>query len=158
MRKIALLAVATLLACALPTEGATAQEDGTGERLLEAAEGLQMPSSEADSAWYLVSYAGVDELPDAESFGVMSGCPRAGTTRQDFDETLARLSEVEPWMDEGQVRSARGFRKLGKTFRHALGEDLAVYRCEDGGPEVGIYFVGAADGRLTGLKTISIET
>ncbi len=156
--KVSLLAAATLLACSFPISGANAQEDRTGERLLAAADGLQMPSSEADSAWYLVSYAGVEELPEAEAFEEMSGCPEGGATRLDFDDTLSRLGEVEPWMDEGQARSARGFRKLAKVFGHAFGEKLAVYRCEPGGPEVDVYFVGAAEGRVAGLITVSIET
>lgn len=156
--KVALLAVATLLACYFPIDDAGAQGDRTGGRLLAAADGLQMPSSEADSAWYFVSYAGVEELPEAEAFEEMSGCPEGGATREDFDKTLARLSEIEPWMDEGQARSARGFRKLAKVFGHAFGEKLAVYRCESGGPEVNVYFVGAAEGRGVGLMTVSIET
>ena len=156
--RLLLCTVVALIACSLQVGGATAREDRTSERLLAAAEGLQMPSSEADSTWRLVSYAGVEGLPEAGAFGDISGCPQGGTTRLDFDETLARLSEVEPWMDDGQVRSARGFGKLGKVFGRELGEDLAVYRCETGGAEVNIHFVGAEDDHLTGLLTVSIET
>ncbi len=155
--KVVLFAVAALLACSLSINGATAQEDRTGERLLATAEGLQMPSSESDSTWSLVSYGGVEELPEAETFGEMSGCPQGGATRLNFAETLAHLSRVEPWMDAGQVRSARGFRKLEKVFGHEFGEKLAIYRCNPGGAEVNVYFVGAAQGRLMGLMTVSIE-
>ena len=155
--KMFLFVVAALLACSLPPGYAAAQQDRTGERLLAAAEGLQMPSSESDSVWHLVSYPGMGELPDAETFGEMSGCPRGGTTRSDFHETLARLSRVEPWMDKGQARSARGFRKLEQVFDRES-KQAAVYRCETGGPEVNIYFVGAADERIVGLMTVSIET
>ena len=43
-----------LLAGLLLATAAGAQE--TGDRLLKASEGLQMPGSEADSAWWFVSY------------------------------------------------------------------------------------------------------
>ena len=156
--KLVLFIVATLLACSLPIASASAQEESTGERLLRVAEGLQMPSSEADSAWHLVSYGGTKEPPDAGAFEELSGCPKGGATRSDFDETLARLGTVEPWMDAGQARSAHGFRKLEKVFGREFGGELAVYRCETGGPDVRIYFVGAEDERLVGLMTVSIET
>ena len=156
-KKVVLFVVAALLVCSL-TSGAMARETSTGERLLAAAEGLQMPSSEADSAWHLVSFTGVEELPAAGAFGEMSGCPQGGTTRSDFDDTLAGLSKVEPWMDAGQARSARGFRKLGTLFAREFEEELAVYRCDTGEPEVEIYFVGVGDDRLLGLMTVSIET
>ena len=128
--KALLFAIATLLACSLPIGSATAQEDRIGERLLAAAEGLQMPSSEADSVWHLISYGGVSELPVAGAFEELSGCPEGCATRSDFDETLARLGTDEPWMDAGRARSARGFRKLEKVFGREFGEELTVYRCE----------------------------
>ena len=154
-KAVLLTVVALLLVCSSPVG---AKEIGTEERLLAAAEGLQMPSSESDSVWQTISYDGVEGLPEAETFGEMAGCAQGGVTRSGFDETLASLSRIEPWMDAGQVRSAHGFRKLQKVFDREFGEDLATYRCEPGGPEVSIYFVGAADGRLVGLKTVSIET
>lgn len=81
---------------------ATAQE--TEDRLLKASEGLQMPGSEADSAWSLVSYPGEAELPSVERFSWLTGCdhPEGGASRQDFDAPLDRLGDVQPWMDEGQ--------------------------------------------------------
>ena len=156
--KLVLLGVSTLLALSLPIVSATAREDRTGERLIAAAEGLQMPSSEADSAWHLVSYSGVDELPDADTFEELSGCPRGGATRSGFDEILARLGTVEPRMDASQARSARGFRKLERVFRRGFEDGLAVYRCETGGPEVSVYFVGADDKGLMGLISVSMRT
>ena len=156
-KKLASFVVAALLASSIPIGVAAAQEDGTGERLLAAAESLQMPSSESDSSWYLVSYAG-KEIPDAATFGEMSGCPQGAMTRSDFDETLDRLSEVEPWMDAGQASSARGFRKLQRIFDREFEEEAAVYRCESGGPEINVYFVGIEEDRLVGLMTVSIET
>lgn len=156
--KITLFVVAALLACSFPAGSATAREGRTGERLLAVAEGLQMPSSESDSAWHLVSHTGVGELPETGAFEEISGCPRGGATRSDFDEALDRLSTVEPWMDAGQDRSARGFRKLEGVFDREFGDELAVYRCETGGPEVEIYFVGVRDDFLVGLMTVTIET
>lgn len=157
--KLVLFAAAILLACSIYAGGdALAQRDRTAERLLAAAEGLQMPSSESDSAWSLVSYAGVEELPQAGTFEEISGCRRGGVTRYDFGETLDSLGEVEPWMDAGQISSARGFRKLEKVFDREFGEEVAVYRCDSGGPEINVYFVGAEDDRLVGLMTVSIET
>ena len=158
MRKeLASFVAATLLASCIPVGGAVAQEDKTEDRLLAAAEGLQMPSSESDSSWYLVSYTG-KELPGATTFGEMSGCPRGAIISSDFDETLDRLGEVEPWMDAGQASSARGFRKLERVFDREFGDKTAVYRCENGGPEIEVFFMGADEEGLVGLMTISIET
>lgn len=156
-KNLASFVAAALLASFVPADGALAQEDKTQDRLLAAAEGLQMPSSESDSFWYLVSYTG-KELPRATTFGEMSGCPRGAMTRSDFDETLDRLGEVEPWMDAGQASSARGFRKLERVFDREFGDKTAVYRCENGGPEIEVFFVGADEEGLVGLMTVSIET
>jgi hypothetical protein len=137
------------------------QGDKIAERLLRAAEGLQYPGSESDSTWTFVSYEGFAELPDAATFERVSGCPvtaGGGTVRLDFDDTLDRLGTVQPWMDQGQIESARGFRKLQSLFHRTFAEDLAVYRCETGGAEVYIYFIGVDEDRLAGLLTISIET
>ena len=137
------------------------QGDRTAERLLRAAEGLQYPGSESDSTWAFVSYEGFAELPDAATFERVSGCPLTEggrTVRLDFDDTLDRLGTVQPWMDQGQIESARGFRKLQSLFHRTFADDLAVYRCETGGAEVYIYFIGLDEDRLAGLLTISIET
>lgn len=159
MRKLSILfVVASFLACAASVSAVAQEGDKLAERLLRASEGLQMPSSESDSSWSLISYAAPNEPPEAESFGEMVGCPRGGTTRLDFDATIERLGTVERWMDDGQAKSARGFRKLGGVFEHEFGDDLAVYRCDGNGPEVGVYFVGAGEEGLRGLATISIET
>lgn len=109
----------------------------------------------------MVSYPGLEELPGPERFQELSICPtvtEGGTSRFDFDATFDSLGRIEPWMDQGQKESARGFRKLGRVFHREFGDELAVYRCETGGPEVHVYFVGIADEHLVGLLTVSIET
>jgi hypothetical protein len=139
----------------------TIQGDKTQERLMQASEGLQYPGSESDSTWAFVSYEGFSELPDAATFERVSRCPvtaGGGTVRLDFDHTLDKLGTVQSWMDRGQIESARGFRKLQGLFHREFDDDLAVYRCETGGAEVYIYFIGLDEGRLGGLLTISIET
>lgn len=148
-------AVALLVGLVLATTAANAQENE--RRLLKASEGLQMPGSEADSEWWFVSYPGEDELPSAERFSELTGCPEGGMSRQDFDATLDYLGEVQPWMDRGQKKSARGFARLRGLF-HRRYDDLAVYRCETGTAEVPIYFVGLDENGLSGLLTINIET
>jgi hypothetical protein len=151
---------ALLFGLALATGALAAGEDRLERRLLRNAEGLQMPSSEGDSAWTFAQYPGETDAPDAARFQELSGCPvgEGGiTTRLDFDAYLGRLGRIEPWMDEGQKSSARGFRRLDRLFHREL-DDLAVYRCETGGAEVYIYFVGTDGERLAGLYTISIET
>ena len=155
--KGAFVASLALLAGLLLATAASAQD--TEDRLLKASEGLQMPGSEADSAWWFVSYPGEDELPSVERFADLTGCdhPEGGMSRQDFDATLDHLGEVQPWMDRGQKRSARGFARLQKLFHHRY-DDLAVYRCETGTAEVPIYFVGVDENGLSGLLTVNIET
>jgi hypothetical protein len=148
--------LAAILVGLLPATAAPAQD--TGDRLLKASEGLQMPGSEADSEWSFVSYPGEDGLPSAERFAGLTGCAHPeGVSVQDFDATLDRLSEVQPWMDAGQKESARGFAQLQRLF-HRRYEDLAVYRCETGTAEVPIYFVGVNEDGLSGLLTVNIET
>jgi Nuclease A inhibitor-like protein len=139
----------------------TIQGDKAQERLIRASQGLQYPGSESDSTWSFVSYGGFAELPDAATFERVSGCPvieGGGTDRLDFDAALERLGTVQRWMDRGQSKSARGFHRLQGLFHRTFGDDLAVYRCETGGAEVYIYFIGVDEDRLAGLLTISIET
>ena len=163
MKRTLPITMALLFGLLLAT-GALAQEtdatDRLERRLLKNAEGLQMPSSEGDSAWTFVQYPGETASPEPARFQELSGCPvesDGGTTRLDFETTMERLGRVETWMDDGQRRSARGFRKLDRLFHREL-DDLAVYRCETGGAQVYLYFVGTNDERLAGLSTISIET
>lgn len=131
----------------------------TEDRLLKASEGLQMPGSEADSVWWFVSYPDEDELPSAERLSGLVGCdhPEGGLSRQDFDATLDGLGDVQPWMDKGQKKSARGFARLRGLF-HRRYDELAVYRCETGTAEVPIYFLGVNEDGLSGLLTVNIET
>jgi hypothetical protein len=97
---------------------AAADAEETEDRLLKASEGLQMPGSEADSVWWFVSYPDEDELPSTERFSELAGCgyPEGGVSRQNFDATLDHLGDVQPWMDRGQKKSARGFARLQKLF------------------------------------------
>ena len=152
-----LVGTLALLGGLLSATAAGAQE--TQDRLLKASEGLQMPGSEADSAWWYVSYPDEDELPSAERFAELVGCdhPEGGVSRQDFDATLDRLGDVQPWMDRGQKKSARGFARLRGLF-HRRYDELAVYRCETGAAEVPIYFLGVNEDGLSGLLTVNIET
>ena len=125
-RKGALAASLALLAGLLLATAAGAQE--TEERLLRASEGLQMPGSEADSAWWFVSYPSECELPSAERFSELAGCdhPESGVSRQDFDATLDHLGNVQPWMDRGQKKCARGFARLQDVFPREVAVMLAV--------------------------------
>ena len=150
-----LIPVIGVLLAALLFAGAASAD--TERRLLRASEGLQMPGSEADSEWWFVSYSEEKEVPTPDRMARLTGCADA-MTRSGFDETFGRLGRVEPWMDQGQRKSARGFGKLAGIFDGIYGDDLAVYRCASGGPEVPIYFVGVDENGLSGLKTINIET
>ena len=146
-----------LLAGLLLATAAGAQE--TESRLLKTSEGLQMPGSEADSAWWFVSYPGEDGLPSTERFSELAGCdhPEGGVFRGDFDATLDQLGEVRPWMDRGQKKSARGFARLQGLF-HRRYDEVAVYRCETGTAEVPIFLLGVDEDGLSGLLTVNIET
>lgn len=151
------LAIGVLLGGLLLTDAASAEQADTERRLLRASEGLQMPGSEADSGWWFVSYPDEKALPEADHMAGITGCS-AGMTRSDFDATLGHLGDVQPWMDRGQKKSARGFGRLQRLFHREYGGDVAVYRCETGGPEVPILFAGVNDGGLSGLLTVNIET
>ncbi len=155
-RSAALVGTMALLAGLLLATAAVAQE--TEDRLLKASEGLQTPGSEADSAWWLVSYPEDDELPSADRFAEISGCgPPEGVSRGGLDATFGSLDEVQPWMDRGQKKSARGFARLQGLF-HRRYDVLAVYRCETGTAEVPIHFLGVDEDGLSGLLTVNIET
>lgn len=161
-RILVTLATGFLIAV-LATDVAVAREgQGLSGRLLGAAEGLQMPGSEADSHWWFVTYAQEKSLPSAGRMAYLSGCsdyPEGVMVRSEFDTTFESLARVQPWMDKGQKRSARGFARLGKLFHREYGDDLAVYRCDTNRyGEVRIYFLGAGNDGLSGLMTINIET
>jgi hypothetical protein len=157
-----IIMLAAPLAAVLATGTVVAQEEDVARRLLQAAEGLQMPGSEADSHWWFVSYPGEEELPSAERMASLEGCadyPEGVMRRLDFDATFDSLARVQPWMDQGQKKSARGFARLRNLFHREYGDDLAVYRCDTNKyGEVRIYFLGLNDEGLSGLKTINIET
>ena len=157
MRKKKLVPAILVLLAGLLLSGAASADEATERRLLRASEGLQMPGSEADSGWWFVSYPDEEALPEAQRMAELTACSE-GMTRSDFDATLDRLSEVQPWMDRGQRRSARGFGRLQRLFHRLHGEEVAYYRCETGGPQVPIYFVGLDEDGLSGLLTINIET
>jgi hypothetical protein len=154
--------LATPLAAQFAADAAAPQEDDLAKRLLQAAEGLQMPGSEADSSWWFVSYPGEKELPTAERMASLEGCadyPESVMRRLDFDATFDSLARVQPWMDQGQKKSAHGFARLRDLFHRQYGDNLAVYRCDTNQyGEVRIYFLGLDKEGLSGLKTINIET
>jgi hypothetical protein len=160
--KVLITMLAALLAAELTADTVAAQEEDLAKRLLQAAEGLQMPGSEADSHWWFVSYPGEEELPTAEHMASLEGCadlPEGVMRRLDFDATFDSLARVQPWMDLGQKKSARGFARLRDLFHREYGDDLAVYRCDTNQyGEVRIYFLGLDNQGLSGLKTINIET
>jgi hypothetical protein len=69
-------------------------------------------------------------------------------------ERPCRAESVEEFFE--MVEEAKGFPELYRTLRGIL-TDMRVYRF--GGIEVAVYLVGrAADGRLAGFKTMSVET
>jgi hypothetical protein len=142
--------------------GASENDGSLEERLLEASRGFRCPDRsqtagggssrirgrrgcQPSSAW----------PPSPAAQGIRKAAwPASTSTRRSTP-----LSRVEPWMDEGQRDSARGFRKLGKVFHREYGDDLAVYRCETGEyGQVRIYFVGSKPEGLSGLLTINTET
>lgn len=161
-RILATLAAGLLVAVLAADAGGAREGQDLARHLLRAAEGLQMPGSEADSSWWFVSYPQEEELPSIERMAALSGCsdyPDGVMARSDFDATFDSLGRVQPWMDRGQKKSARGFTRLRKVFHHEYGEDLAVYRCDTNRyGEVRIYFLGASSDGLSGLMTINIET
>jgi Nuclease A inhibitor-like protein len=159
--KVFIIVLAALLA-PQPAADAARQEEDLAKRLLQAAEGLQMPGSEADSFWWFVSFPGEKELPTVERMASLEGCadyPNGVMRRLDFDATFDSLGTVQPWMDQGQKKSARGFTRLRDLFHRLYGDDLAVYRCDTNQyGEVRIYFLGLDSDGISGLKTINIET
>jgi hypothetical protein len=154
--------VAALLLTVLATGAGAAREQDLAKRLLRAAEGLQMPGSEADSYWWFVAYPNEEALPTAERMASLEGCadyPDSLMRRLDFETTFDSLGRVQPWMDHGQKKSARGFAGLRKLFHREYGDDLAVYRCDTNSyGQVRIYFLGLDGDGLSGLMTINIET
>jgi hypothetical protein len=157
-----IMLLAVLLAAQSTADTVAAQEEDLAPRLLKATESLQMPGSEADSFWWFVSYPGEEALPNAERMAYLEGCadyPDGVMSRLDFDATFDSLGSVQPWMDQGQKKSARGFARLRNFFHRQYGDDLAVYRCDTNKyGEVRIYFLGLNNDGLSGLKTINIET
>jgi hypothetical protein len=159
---LATLAVGFLMTVLAADAGVAREGRDLDGRLLRASEGLQMPGSESDSAWSFVSYPQEKELPSVERMATISGCsdyPDGVMTRSDFDATFDHLGQVQPWMDQGQKKSARGFARLREVFHREYGDDLAVYRCDTNQyGQVPIYFLGVDRDGLSGLMTVNIET
>jgi len=157
-----IMLVLALLVASLAGDAIMAREEDLAARLLRAAEGLQMPGSESDSSWWFVSYPQEEEPPTAGRMASLEGCadlPDGVMRRLDFDAYFGALGRVQPWMDQGQKKSARGFARLGDLFHREYDSNVAVYRCDTGRfGEVRIYFLGANGDGLSGLKTINIET
>lgn len=161
-RRIVALIAAVASAFVLAQDLAQAKSpDHLEKKLLRASTDVQYPGSESDSTWILVSYPHESVLPDAARFEEISGCPVAAggsTTRSDFDATFDRLTRIEPWMDAGQVRSARGFRKIERVMLRSY-DERAVYRCDTGEfGQIHLYFVGLNGDGISGLLTVSTET
>jgi hypothetical protein len=159
--------LAALLAAALAAETVAAQEEDLAKRFLRAAEGLQMPGSEADSFWWFVSYPGEEELPTAERMASLHGLSsRLHRPPRRCDEATGlrrhvRLARKGAALDGPRAEEERPrFRQTAHNlFHHQFGDDLAVYRCDTNKyGEVRIYFLGLIDEGLSGLKTINIET
>jgi hypothetical protein len=153
-----LLATLAFLASAAVAEEADAGTNGEArlaKKLLRASEGVQLPGSESDTVFEFVSVGGEEELPTVERFAEISGCdyPEGGVSRFDFDATFDRYEQVAPLGGY----DVHDYRQLRRTFERSY-DDLAVYRCETGGPENHIYFLGANDEGVSGLRSVSIET
>jgi len=152
---LATLAFLTGVAVAEEVDAKTTDEARLAEKLLRASEGVQLPGSESDTVFGFVGFPGEEELPAVERFAEISGCdyPEGGTSRFDFGTTFDRYEELAPLGGY----DIRDYRQLRRTFERSY-DDLAVYRCETGGPENHIYFLGANEEGVSGLRSVSIET
>ncbi len=138
-------------------DAGTTDEPRLAEKLLRASEGVQLPSSESDTVFEFVSFPGEKELPTVDRFAEFTRCdyPEGGSSRFDFGATFDRYGAVAP-LGGYEVRD---YRQLRRAFERGY-DDLAVYRCETGGPENFVYFPGseADDEGVCGLRSVSIET
>lgn len=154
---LATLTLSTSVVVADEADAKTTDEARLAKKLLRATEGVQLPGSESDTVFEFVSFPSEEELPTVERFAELTGCDyhEGGASRFDFDATFDRYEEVAPLGGY----DIRDYRQLRRTFERNY-DDLAVYRCETGGPENYIYFLGSeADNEgVSGLRSVSIET
>ncbi len=126
--------------------------------LAAAAEGLVF-SSEGDhpfEAFHLPAPAG-SEAADAAALAALLG-PEAGPPagERDLDDLLLHHTDTIVPQDEEGHRLRPRYERLKKLLRASL-RDVRVLRV--GRTQVGCYLVGTdAEGGLTGLKTVAIET
>ena len=152
---LATLAKSASVAVSEEADARPVGEARLAKKRLRASEGVRLPGFESDTVFEFVSFPGEEELPTVDRFARLTGCdyPEGGASRFDFGTTFDRYEQVAPLGSH----DVRDLRHLRRAFERNY-ENLAVYCCETGGPENFIYFLGANDGDVSGLRTVSIET
>lgn len=153
-----LLATLAFLASVAVSEEADARPVGEArlaKKRLRASEGVQFPGFGSDTVFEFVSFPGEEQFPTVDRFARLTGCdyPDGGVSRFDFGTTFDRYEELAPLGGY----DVRDLRHLRRAFERNYGA-LAVYCCETGCPENLIYFLGANDEGVSGLRSVSIET
>lgn len=139
-----------------------AEYDGNAleSRLLTAASGLWLTSSESDTPFEGVLFEDEGRLPSLGRFAELSNCeyPEGGALSINFDTAYKKLTTASDPGDPRAVENAEGFAEVSQILKRNTTEQ-AVYRCESGGPENFVYHVGLTPtGNVVGLTTVSIET
>lgn len=157
LRTLLLATLALLASVAVAQEADARPVEGArlAKKRLRASEGVRLPGFESGTVFEFVSFPGEEELPTVDRFARLTGCDYSdgGASRFDFGTTFDRYEELAPLGGY----DVRDLHHLRHTFERNYG-DLAVYRCQTGGPENLIYFLGANDEGVSGLRSVSIET
>ena len=124
--------------------------------LESAVEGL-VYSSEGDHPFEVITLGEAPEVLDAGTFATAIGVSDSSRVReQSLDRFLANhIDASDPWDERAQQVRPR-YERLKATLRAAL-PDVRVFRV--GEIRIDCYVIGRdADGMLTGLRTLAIET
>lgn len=80
----------------------------------------------------------------------------APVEERDFEDFFTRLTEMQEWFGDEEIRNANRYASLKELLQKNL-RDLKVFKV--GTIEIDIYIVGLdAENRLTGIQTKAVET
>jgi len=144
-----------------PTEKVSIQqkkdfgENSLKEKIKKACGGLYYISeTDAEISPFVGSQA--EAVTKEEILSQTKSASDATIEERNFDELIARLTEIQDWFGDEEKQTAQKFADLRGLLKNNL-RDLKVFKI--GKIELDVYVIGLdAENKLTGIKTKAVET